>query len=514
MRLISAITALLMTAPLAAQPGMLDSTFDSDGVATAGFGTGTIDHGFSVVIQADGKIVVGGYSSNSGAEDFAVARFNSSGSLDNSFSGDGKVTTDQGTNFDRIHELAIQPDGKIVAAGYEDIVSNRAFSLARYNADGALDNGFDSDGKVRVPVGGFWSAANAVAIQSDGKIVAGGLSGNTTSSFFALIRLNADGSLDNTFGSNGKVQTAVGSFYDGIEGIAIQPDGKIVAVGYTLVSDYNTALARYKPNGTLDSTFGTNGVAVFPLGVDEDRGLAVALQADGKIVIAGFAINATYKEFMVARFNSNGTPDLTFSGDGKAYVDVGTDNDVANGISIRSDGRIVLVGDSKVTNTDFGMARFYPDGSPDVEFSGDGKVSLDVSGSHDGAAAVVHQGDDKVVVAGHGIANFEEKFHVVRLMGNWGVGVLEFSEQAALFIAPNPIGSSANLSYSLLRDEVISIELYDMSGRWLKTFLSGKPCPAGEHRQALQFPDTLPSGQYLITITSGSGKVSVQVIKE
>ena len=180
--------------------------------------------------------------------DFALARYNADGSLDTSFDSDGKLTTNVYGN-DVAYAISIQSDGKIVVAGSSGNALSRSFSLARYNADGSLDSTFDSDGKLTTSFGGF-AYAYGVAIQSDGKIVvAGGVANDLspTNSDFALARYNPDGSLDTTFDSDGKLTTNLGGIDYG-RSIILQPDGRIIVAGYAM-NDF--AVARYYP-GTID----------------------------------------------------------------------------------------------------------------------------------------------------------------------------------------------------------------------------------------------------------------------
>jgi uncharacterized delta-60 repeat protein len=174
-----------------------------------------------VAIQSNGKIVVAGYAGG----DFALARYNPNGSLDPTFSGDGKQMTDFG-RFDGANGMAIQPDGRIVAAGF---ALNGDFGLARYKPNGALDLTFSGDGKQTTDFGGGSDGASGVALQGDGKIVAVGRGGPGDD--FALARYNPNGALDPTFSGDGMQTTDFGASGDGALGVALQGDGKIVAVG-------------------------------------------------------------------------------------------------------------------------------------------------------------------------------------------------------------------------------------------------------------------------------------------
>jgi uncharacterized delta-60 repeat protein len=266
---------------------------------TVGNGKVTTDFGadeeaYSVAIQNDGKIVVAGSGS--------LIRYNSNGTLDTTFDGDGIATT--GTT---IYSITIQTDGKIVVAG----VDSGNLALARYNSNGTLDTTFDGDGKVTTDITSQYDMADSVTIQNDGKIVVAG----TANGDFALARYNSDGSLDTTFSGDGKVTTPIynsnGYYHYGLpKGITTQADGKIVVVGSAYAPDtqyYYNALARYNNDGTLDTTFSGDGtIAGWPR---YGSLYSVAIQTDGKIVVASGEL---------IRYNSDGTLDTTFDGDGIA----------------------------------------------------------------------------------------------------------------------------------------------------------------------------------------------------
>jgi uncharacterized delta-60 repeat protein len=393
--LIGAIAIVIAVAnPAAAPPGDLDTTFDGDGKVTTDF-AGDFDEAWGLAIQGDGKIVAAGYSGN----DFGLARYSSNGSLDPTFDGDGKTTTDFAGQFDQARAVAIHGDGRITAAGFAWDVSGASvhFALARYNPDGSLDTTFDTDGKVVTDVAaGEDEQGFAMAIQGNGKIVVAG----RTSSDFALARYNADGSLDTTFDGDGKVTTDFAGAPDEAWGLAIQGDGKIVAAGYTGgFGTYDFALARYNADGSLDATFDGDGKVTTDFAGNDNLALGMALQGDGKIVAAGVAISADF-DTALARYNVDGSLDPTFDGDGRVTTDFAGSDDEAFGVAIQGDGRIVAVGLALFNATyEFALARYRTDGSLDPTFSGDGKV-LTPFGNDDQALAVAIQGDRKIVAAG------------------------------------------------------------------------------------------------------------------
>ena len=318
---------------------------------------------YGLAIQADGKIVASGDAGvRSGDSRFAVARYNPDGTLDTTFGGDGKVTTQFTRRDDLVAGLAIQADGKILlsgGAGWNS--SNPRIALARFNSDGTLDTTFGGDGRVTTDVTKGDEYANAVAVQADGKIVAGGFAPQAGSGSFALVRYASDGSPDPTFSGDGIVLTNFTRRGDSVQGLVVQPDERIVAAGIAGSGGANTrfALARYGTDGTLDSSFSGNGTLMTDFTSGFDEALDVGLQADGRIVVAGRA-SGQGGRFALTRYGTDGTLDNTFSGDGKVTTNFTPRQDLAYGVAIQADGNIVLAGEAgwDRPNPKFAVARY------------------------------------------------------------------------------------------------------------------------------------------------------------
>jgi uncharacterized delta-60 repeat protein len=341
------------------------------------------------------------------------------GDLDPTFGGDGTVTARfLGGEANVVGGVAMQADGKIVVAGG---LSGR-FALMRFNADGTRDETFSGSGKVTTDLTGAssangWDEAHAVAIQADGKVVAVGEAGGRGGRF-AIVRYKRSGKLDDTFSSDGKRFTNFSSGPDVASGIAIQTNGKIVAVGGAhlggLAADGRFALARYNTHGTLDKTFGGDGKVMTNFTPVMDVARGVAIQSDGKILAAG-GMASSESGFALARYKANGTLDSSFDGDGRVTTDFPGIGDSASGIAIQTDGKIVAAGDSGEAShleTEFALARYNEDGSPDASFGGDGTVTTNFTDSLDRATGVAIQSDGKIVAAGS--AKFDRLFAVAR----------------------------------------------------------------------------------------------------
>ena len=406
--------------------------------------TTTDDSAEEAVVQSDGRIVVAGTS----GPDIAVVRYNADGSLDTGFGTDGIVTTDI-SGKDRGDAVALQSDGKILVGGSSQGLSGSAsdFAVVRYNTDGSLDTGFGTGGIVTTDIFdaslNLRDEAHAISVQSNGKIVVVGWSNDNISTperyYFAIVRLNTDGSFDTSFGSDGIVtvdagqRRNIGELHFGYA-VALQVLGgeeKIVVAGQMATvrggsDSAEIAIVRLNSDGTLDTGFDTDGkvlLRISPDLIDKDRAFAVVTdgtklvvagaasvnlalvrlnsdgsldtsfgEGDGKVTFAGYrgvdvalangkivVVGEQSRDFSALRYNSDGSLDTSFGTGGIAKTDIGdvetTDN--AHGMALQSDGKIVVVGKSA---DDFAVLRYNSDGSLDTSFGGgDGKTTTDLA---------------------------------------------------------------------------------------------------------------------------------------
>lgn len=382
--------------------GIPDKTFNGNGKQTANVNS-DLQIGNSVAIQKNGKIIVAGYTLKGAYNDFAVARFNTNGSPDKTFDKDGILTTDFASSDDYAGSVAIESDGRILVAGYSytySAVTTGHLAVARYNSDGSTDKSFGNAGKLAGDYAQGYTSFNAIAVQKDGKVIAAGQTWNGKNYDFAVARFNTSGSIDKTFDIDGKRLTDFAGKNDYANSIVIQQDGKIIVAGS---SNNQFAIARYNADGKPDNTFHGNGKLLTSMGFF-DVGESVALQSDGKIVMAGYTFtdpNFDSAYFAIARFNTNGTPDKTFSKDGKQLTDFGSHMNFANAVAIQHDGKIIAAGYSYLNNHDnFSLARYNADGSPDVSFSHDGKQHTVFGGDDYFGQSLGIQGDGKIVLTG------------------------------------------------------------------------------------------------------------------
>jgi uncharacterized delta-60 repeat protein len=389
-----------------ASDGGLDVSFGSGGKVMTAFPVQeSVCDGLA--LQADGRVVAVGRVGTG----FGLARYNTDGSLDVSFGGVGIVMPDFSGVNSSASSVAIQTNGKIVAVGRVGTTGGaRDFGVVRYNNDGSLDPGFQSTGWVSTDFFGFEDWPFSVVAQPDGKVVVGGFaqrSNTTPSRDFALARYNADGGLDTSFGSGGRVTTDFFDQTEHIKALAIQADGRLLAVGFTTGTSIDFALVRYNSDGSLDSSFGNGGKVTTDFNNRLESAEAISVQPDGKIVLAGYTdIAPNTFAFALARYNSDGSLDSSFGPGGRVITSFSGTYELASGVAVLSDGRILASGSTSSTNafintsSNFALACYHPDGSLDPNFGAGGKVTTDFSGLGNEAYAMAVQPDGRVVLGG------------------------------------------------------------------------------------------------------------------
>lgn len=410
--------------------GNLDPTFGTGGIVRTDF-AGNIDEANAVAIQPNGQIIAAGssFSNSKTVEDFIVARYNANGSLDKRFGKNGKITTDFFRNVDSISAIAIQPDGRIIVAGFAQLPGSggnpRVFALARYRSDGQPDTSFGNGGVLTTSFGGNFAAASAVMLQPDGKIVVAGtvdfnpdVPGSGLD--FALARYNSSGTLDGSFGKGGKVVFDFFGSFDQANAAVLQPDGKIIVVGSASYDSANRdigfALARFNTDGSTDFGFGSGGKQITDFFGAGAKANAIVLQPDGRFIAAGTASDSSTRpsatDIALARYNPDGSLDTGFGIGGETafpFADSATEQ--GNALALTADGKIIVAGaafKTFATPPDFALVRYNADGTIDTGFGSGGRITTDVTGGTDVAQAVAIQADEKIVAAGRSFrSNFD-----------------------------------------------------------------------------------------------------------
>jgi uncharacterized delta-60 repeat protein len=464
---------------------LLDSSFGTGGSVLVDIGgPGPFeDEPFWMVSQPDGKLLTAGkgYNRGTGNFDFTLIRYDKDGTLDPTFGWGGIVLTDFLQFYDEGLSVALQTDGKIVVAGRANRPNGQAdFAIVRYNQNGSLDTSFGWGGRVMTEFFGGVDIALAIVVQQDGKLVVAGFATRVaTGADFAMVRYNTNGSLDTTFGWGGFVTTDFTGSTDAITKLLLQPDGKFVATGLTFSSgngNFDYAVARYLPDGQLDSSFGWGGLVARDFLADNDVGYSSLLQPDGKIVVGGLAYNPGNASFDVglARFNENGSLDPTFASSGVpglAVTDIFGGYDQALWLTLQPDGKILGGGHAVHPSTgfDFLLIRYLPDGSLDTSFGDSGYVTTDFFGGPDGIHALAIQSEGTVIAAGDAFNpnSASDDFALARYVivdPSWITGVVSQLPQGAF--SAGEAGKTDTLSQLALIDADIAAS--DLAGAILK----------------------------------------------
>lgn len=451
--------------------GNIDTSFGNNGTVLTPVGTYLENESNEVKVLNNGKILVAASNGILLSEldfDFAIVRYNSNGTLDSGFGTNGILLSDFNSVSNEARSLQIQSDNKFIVAGTinGDAVSvNPNFAIARYNENGSKDTSFGVNGLVSVNFGAVSNnlllsedRIECIKIQSDGKIFAVGFTSNIseTTANFGIVRLNSDGSLDSSFGINGRIITSFGG--DTVAySIQILSDGKFIVCG----NDYNDnddngnlAIAKYTANGILDTSYGIGGKAETNL-TTLAQIFSSELQNDGKLIVAGVALNAT-ADFVLFRFMTNGSLDTSFGINGRQMIDFGDDEGAFASIT-QADGRIILGGGTyNGSTTDFTLLRFNEAGLDSEEFA---------------------------------------------------------SDKSTFSAYPNPFTNKINLSFNLDISGTISADLLDCNGRKIKNIIQEKSFPFGKNTIEIEMPESLANGIYFISVFDGSTNTTLKIIK-
>ena len=384
--------------------GDLDPAFDGDGRRIF-FSSTTEDRGLAVALQTNGKIVVVGDTDFFGTADALVMRFDLNGRADSTFDNDGRRIYDEPGAEDHGQAVAVQANGKLVVAGYSNLFGTNDALILRFNDNGALDRTFDNDGR-RIFISNGDERIQAVAVQSsDGKIVAAGHTNFFGTNDILVLRFHADGRLDSSLAGDGSLVLNLPA-NDVVQAVALQPDKKIVVAGYTNVfGDNDFAVTRFNENGSLDTTFDGDGRQIIRSFGGDDRAQAVALEPTTKRrknLVAGLPTSGN-NDFAVVRLNPNGSLDSSFHFDGRVVISGFGGDDRAQAIALQGDGKIIVAGYTNASgNNDFAVARLTANGNLDASFNGDGRAVTRGFGGDDRAlATVVSPIGGRIVVVGY-----------------------------------------------------------------------------------------------------------------
>ena len=500
------LLAMFPTLALYPQSGVLDPSFGNDGIVTTVI-TGSYNLGQASVVQPDGKIIVAGEAGEPSPFKVAIARYNPDGTLDTSFGSGGTLLIQVGPAKSYARNLALQPDGKIVVGAYtyDDVAGD--FAVLRLNADGTPDSSFGTNGMTIVDNGSH-EVVDAMAIAADGKIV---LAGNDYTNFLAT-RFNTDGSLDTTFGSNGWAAIAFADSDSQVKDIVFQNDGKLILAGFSFnlsLGRYSMAAAKLNEDGSLDPSFGTDGQIAFNIGTSDDYAVAVAIQTDEKIVLGGYlyvGTNPMRYDLAAVRLNTDGTFDTTYGNNGIAINRVIDDGqNYTENMLLQADDKVVLAGYAAGTaDHNLIMLRFDSDGNVDTSFGANGKVNTDLDGRPDFGKAISIQPDDKIILAGYSYATSGVGEIVVARYDNNVLGTTDFQNNEFL-LYPNPANDHITIALGDTSPKY-EIGIYDVLG---KKLLSSEIAKTGNIDVSAFAP-----GTYLVKVNSHNNTSIIRFIKQ
>lgn len=407
--------------------GVPDNTFDGDGIVSINTSTTFFSLGNLLLVTGNKIMLTGIVKNPSGIYSFALARFNTNGSFDNTFGTNGIAATAAPANSQLGTLLLQQGDGKLVTGGFLSNGVNFQAAVYRTLSNGSPDAGFDGDGIAVLTMGNAAGSdeGKSLVIPSGDKLIAGGSYSNGIDRGSFLYRTNSDGSVDNTFGTAGKVFVS-SSFSSDINSIVLQPDGKIITIGsfFDVFNGTDVVLSRFNSNGTIDNSFGTNGKTIFAVDSKTfDNGLSVALQSDGKIIV--YVIKEDFTTFTTTqylyRFTTGGIADNTFGTAGRTQVNLVFNNtgNYNQRIAIQTDNKILVTGSVQETGSlNFGLIRYTANGLTDNSFNSGNPVSTDFNGFDDDAYTTTLQSDGKIVVAGRSLQAGGLKLGIARYNTN------------------------------------------------------------------------------------------------
>lgn len=471
---------LLIAQALMGQEGYPDASFGVDGYITQ-----PVDYipgyrqVYDLAVLPDGKILACGHEVLQGVIDtmtMAVLKYLSDGQSDSTFGQFGNAQLSFGTHVATAQSIALMPDGRFILGG-RFMGSTDGYLAARFWPSGKIDTTFGDMGKVWLAIGASYQPFK-MKMQADGKIVFAD---------YNAIRLDTTGALDLHFGNNGLANGTIVA-----RCLAFQPDQKIVLGGYYgNAVDY--AVARLLPDGQFDLDFGTNGILVIPTGNSTaDFVNDIVLQPDGKIIVAG--------DRYLARVLENGVVDPDFGVNGISQIIMHS----YEALALQPDGKIIVVGNK-------GVYRFLENGVLDTTFGVAGIASI----NDNRWTAVEILPDGKILVGGDHSFDGVQHFKICRILAELTVHADDFADHSdQVLFYPNPVDVVATVEYELRQASDVRFQLYDIEGKFISDLLSEVNQPPGLHKQQVAFPGNLSEGYYVLRIITGQGSVAIRVLKQ
>lgn len=498
-----------------AQNVTLDTSFGVGGITVIPISQ-TNENILGLEYQSDGKIVCLTSFTNQNNSNIVLTRYSSEGILDSSFGIAGYVSTDINYDFP-INSIKIQNDDKILVSG-RNTDNNNQISVFRYDKDGIIDTSFGNFG-VSNSFDNFYECS--IDIQNDLKIVLAGSCFNNGSDF-GISRLNSDGSIDQSFGNLGKINYNIGGNLlntdDRVCSVKVLLDDKIVISGYSFATSNTIDFAMVKLNtdGTLDTSFGNEGIVVDDYGGSE---YFVCLNSDSNnnLYVGGISGFNSSSGVAIGKYNANGVLDATFGNQGKVITNSteGTNFSISD-FSISDDGKITCVGydyNQSTQLSDMLLLKYSNSGILDVSFDSDGVYIKDFNNLSDGLSTLKLKTDGKILCGGS--INFGTSSNSDSALVQFNVTNLSTSlfSKPQFSVSPNPFTTSINLTFSLSKNEILTIDLVDANGRLIQNLSNEKSFSSGNNSLYLDLPETLSKGIYFLKINDGFENNTIKIIK-
>lgn len=520
------LVALFVQTAYAQQAGNLDVSFGDTGIVVTDLPQ-EFEYGHlrSILILPDGKIVsLGTFYTNSQNDysDLGLMRHQPNGELDTSFGANGIVSvglSSFGSNADFLKDAVLQSDGKIVCVGSIETSISKQVLVARFNQDGDLDSTFGIQGMTTIEISPQNDEANGIALDSNGMIVLGIETSDSTGGVVA--KLNQNGDLDATFGNSGLCLVS-----HVIRDIAIDNSGRIIAIGEKRLQGlFGFAATRIENTGLIDQSFASNGVSFFEYSASvlpsyqSAVASSVNIQSDGKIILGGGVsygqTSSVLPQFALCRLSENGVPDLTFGVAGGVVLTDMMDFGHIYNVTSTSNGIIYAVGTAEGNLSDIAIAAFAPNGNLETSFGNSGIAYIDIHQSPDEARSLQVLDDGNLVIGGVTTAYSPQyTFCIVKVISSLTLGLIDFKRNdLGIAFYPNPIAEQATFEYELKKPQTLTISLLDMQGRLVETYVHQQEMKQGKHDLQLQFSNSLESGTYLLSISSEKGQMGIRVIK-
>jgi uncharacterized delta-60 repeat protein len=496
---------------------ILDSTFGMGGVSIVDLNG--YEGIWSSAIQPDGKIVLTGWATRylNSSTDITLVRFNSNGIFDSTFNSGNLISVNQSSWEGAYSIIRDSLSGALFVVGryYNGLTWD--FILAKFDSSGVLDNSFGNNGFVTRDEGGD-DRAFSVALQDDGKILICGLT-TAVGWDFAILRFLPDGSPDSSFGDGGITIKDVAISDDVAYSIKVQEENKIIVCGWTYGNGGDFVLMRFNERGMLDNTFGNRGIVITDLYNKYNTSHSVTLSNGGKYIVAGYGYkeNKTNTDIIIAKYNNDGSIDSTFGESGFSFTDINQSDELAWFVATQEDGKIVVTGYTKSdTSKSVLTIRLNPDGSPDDDFALNGIAVTPVYGIDEEGRTLSIQRDGKILVSGYASNGQNTDIFVLRLRADNSTSVIiEHPEEFNLFQNyPNPFNSTTTIKYDLpetLQSPTgfgtsVTLIVYDILGRKIKTLVDEVKLP-GSYEVKFDASD-LSGGVYLYRMIAESASNS------